>query len=81
MRCKEDYVTMGFSGDQAAEYLQIDESKEGQLNERRMRLGKKAPKGQTKEEQEAFLEKMKVYGNRDPEITAQSIDFGKSLDD
>ena len=57
--------------------------KQEQPNDEKKQMAKKikGPKGQTKAEQEAILERLKSYAVRDPEITANNIDFSKPLDE
>lgn len=51
IRCKEDYLAMGFSHEQAEDQSHLDAAKEVELEERRKNMKKKLPKGQTAEEQ------------------------------
>ncbi len=90
-RTTEDYVTMGYNEDASREQSEIDKQK---FNEEKPNTiatqdihkaikKVKERKGQTKEEQEAMLQKFGAYANRereDPEITAGNIDFSKPID-
>lgn len=89
-RTTDDYVAMGYNEDASREQSEIDRVKFDEdkpnlapTNEVHKGLKKvKGKKGQTKEEQEAMLEKFGAYAKRDqdPEITAGAIDFSKPLD-
>lgn len=83
-RTHEMYIDMGYNEDASKDQEVIDAAKfeEVQPNEDIIQHAKKikGPKGQTKEEQEALLQKFGSYAQRDPEITANNIDFSKPLD-
>jgi hypothetical protein len=98
-RSHADYEQMGYNEDASREQAALDALKfaEQQPNETPLehatKKAIKGPKGQTKEEQEALLEKFKAYAQRndetnqqaasekkEPEITAGNMDFSKPID-
>ena len=85
-RTSEDYISMGYNEDVSKEQAELDAKQFAQENPNEVTQKSiivkkiKGPKGQTKEEQEALLEKFSAYANREPEITANNVDFSKSID-
>ena len=94
-RTPDQYMTMGYNEDASREQAVLDAEKfvEDKPNEMPMEAvmknvaaGKKVKgtKGQTKEEQEMLMQKFGAYARRDkdkdPEITANNMDFSKPID-
>ena len=78
LRSKENYLEMGYNVDEASLAAETEKAK----NEGAIPVESKKAVSQTKEEQEMIMQKMKAYAqSTDPEITAQSLDFSKPIDE
>lgn len=69
---------MGYNPDES---MRAAEDNTLKNNEKQAALDNKNAVTMSKDEQDALLLKVKAYAQREPEISAQGIDFSKPIDD